>query len=86
MAARRSFGLKQLVFSARNNQKDVTRIIGVLACEVPDEAFPDLHEADILGLLSSLAAELAEESLEQLTGPREPDEKKILVQLWRVLS
>jgi hypothetical protein len=58
----------------------------VLIFKVPEEAFPDLEEADIQELLSSLAAELAEKGLEQLTAPAEPEEKKILAQKWRVLS
>jgi hypothetical protein len=45
-----------------------------------------LEEADIQELLSSLTAELAEKGLEQLTAPGEPEEKKILARLWRVLD
>jgi hypothetical protein len=39
---------------------DDTRNIRVLTFKVPEEAFPDLEEADMQELLSSLTAELAE--------------------------
>lgn len=58
----------------------------MLNFKVPEETFPNLEEADIQELLSSLAAELAEKGLEQLTAPGEPEEKKNLAQLWRLLS
>jgi hypothetical protein len=51
----------------------------MLIFKVPEETYPDLEEAVIQDLLSSLAAELTEKGLEQLAAPGDL-EGKILAQ------
>ena len=56
MVARRSYGVKQLVFSVDTQPGGRYKEHCVLTFKVPEETFPDLEEADIQELFSTVAA------------------------------